>query len=105
MMTCIDLRDHFGNRYRTVYEDSYWAERGDTARVHDPQLLTIPCKFGDVYPHGRELLGASTNRRGKIAKRLAALPSVRVVQDGDDGINVVFHVSAFTEVAAILKPK
>jgi hypothetical protein len=27
------------------------------------------------------------------------------VQDGDDGVNVVFHVDHFDEVAAIMKPR
>jgi hypothetical protein len=51
------------------------------------------------------MLAAATNTRGPIARRLAALPCIRAVQDGDDGINLVFHVSDFAKVAAILKPR
>lgn len=105
MSDCIDIKKHFGDRYKVGYEESYAAERGNSARTLDPWLLTIPCKFGHIYAYGGALLGASTDRRGPIANQLAALPCVRVVQDGDDGINVVFHVRDFAQVAEVIKPR
>jgi hypothetical protein len=105
MSNCIDLKERFSDRYRVAYEDSYTAERGSGGRAHDPWLLTIPCKHGHIYPHGCEWLAASTDHRGPIANRLAAVPGARVVQDGDDGINVVFHVDDFDQVAEVIKPK
>lgn len=105
MRNCIDLKEQFGHRYRVIHEESYRAERGDSARVHDPWLLTIPCKFGHIYPHGGELLGASTDHDGRIANRLALLPRVRIIQDGDDGVNVVFHINELPNVASIMKPR
>lgn len=105
MKTCIDLKRQFGQRYQITCEESYDAERGERARGHDPWLLTIPCRFGHIYPHGGKLLGASTNCRGPVANRLAALPGVRVVQVGHDGINVVFHVNHFAQVAKIIRPR
>jgi hypothetical protein len=59
----------------------------------------IVCRHGHIFPYGGDLLGASTNKRGAIAKRLAALSCVQVTQDGDDGINIVFHIGDFDEVA------
>ena len=105
MAKCIDLKEHFGDLYRVVYEESYQAERGHNGRAHDPWLLTIPCRHGHIYPHGGTQLGASTNTLGPIANRLAALPGVRVVQDGDDGVNIVFDVGDFDQVAAVMQPK
>jgi hypothetical protein len=105
MTTCINLKERFGQRCRVLYEESRTAEHGSRSHVADPWLLVIPCRHGHIYPHGGDQLAASTNNRGAIAKRLAALPCVRVVQDGDDGINVVFHVDDFPAVAAIMKPK
>ena len=105
MVTCIDLKERFGDRYRVVYEESYGAERGKSGRAHDPWLLTIPCRHGHIYVQGRQYLGASTTHRREIANRLLALPCVRLVQDGDDGINVVFHMDDFDQVAAIMRPK
>ena len=51
------------------------------------------------------MLTASTSHRGPIAHRLANLPGVNVVQDGDDGLNAVFHVDDFDAVAEIMKPR
>ena len=98
MANCIDLKEKFGQRYRVVR-----SEPGDT-RGRDPWLLAIPCRHGHIYPQGRELLAASTNNRGPIARRLAALPCCRVVQDGDDGINAVFDANDFASVAAVMRP-
>jgi len=100
MLTYIDLDAIFGRRFRVCYEKSYRAERGEDGRRRDPWLLTIPCRHGHIYPHGGQDLAASTTHRGPIAGRLAALPCVRVVQDGDDGVNVVFNVADFDQVAA-----
>jgi len=105
MSPCIDLSERFGSRYRVTHEESYTAERGQHGRTHEPCLQMIPCRHGSIYVHGGELLGASTKFRGRVAKRLAALPCVRIAQDGDDGVNVVFRVTDFDTVAAILKPK
>jgi hypothetical protein len=105
MATCVDLKAQFGDRFRITYEESYSADRGDGARAQDPWLLIMPCRYGRIYPHGGDLLGASTDRRGATARALAALPGVRVVQDGSDGINVTFPKAEFEAVAAIMKPK
>jgi hypothetical protein len=104
-VSCIDLKLHFGGRLRVIHDDSYLADHGKHGRVCDPWLQLIPCRNGHIYPHGGVLLGASTNNRGPIARALAALPGVLVVQDGNDGINVVFPVVEFEAVAAILKPR
>jgi hypothetical protein len=99
-LKCIDLKSRFGDRYRIVHEDS-----GIKSRAHDPWLQTIPCQLGHIYVHGQTALGASTDRRGSTATRLAALPCVTLVQDGDDVINVVFNADDFDKVAAVMKPK
>lgn len=105
MAQCVNLMNSFGNHYKIKYEESYVAERGEQGRVEDAWLLTIPCKHGEIYPHGGQLLGASTNNRGPIANHLAALSVVRIVQDGDDGVNAVFDVDDFDQVAAVMRPK
>jgi hypothetical protein len=103
-VSCIDLKVRFGDRFRVIHEESYLADHGERGRACDPWLQLIPCRNGHIYPHGA-LLGASTNNRGPTARALAALPGVRVVQDGDDGINAVFPIAEFEAVAAILKPR
>jgi hypothetical protein len=102
-MTCIDLRQRYGSRYRVTCEPS--CERVHHNDQCDPWYATILCEYGYIYPHGGKQLGASTNRRGPTARRLVALPRVCLVQDGDDSVNVVFDASDFDRVAAIMKPR
>lgn len=102
-MDCLNLKELFGEQYRI--DASFVAENPGRKRCQDPWYYRIPCEHGEIYPHGGELLGAATHRRGKIAKQIAAVPEVRVVQDGVDGINAVFHHSNFEAVAALLKPR
>jgi hypothetical protein len=104
-VTPIDLKARFGKRYRITLDPAHAAEYGEGSRKDDPWLITIHCRYGHIYPYGGELLGASTERRGPVARRLADLSCVRVVQDGDDGVNVVFHVDDFNTVARNLKPR
>ncbi len=96
MTECIDLEKRWGKRYRLEYEGG---AKGD------PWLAMICCRYGHIYPHGGTFLGAATNSRGRISNQLSALPCVRVAQDGDDGINVVFDVADFDKVAKIIQPK
>ena len=104
MANCIDLKKRFGDRYQIHQEESYQAERGNNGRVDDPWLWIIPCRHGHIYPDGNGL-AASTNHPGRIANQLKKLPGTRVVQDADDGINVVFDLDYFDQVAAVMKPK
>lgn len=105
MTACVNLRERFGDVYRVQHEESYAADRGEHARTADPWLMVIPCQHGQIYPHGRDVLAASTNTRGGIARKLAALDCTTVVQDGSDGINATFHVRDFERVAELMKPK
>ena len=105
MTTCINLKERFGDVYKVGHEESYHADRGENARTVDPWYMQIPCQHGHIYPHGRDVLAASTNTRGGIARKLAALDCTTVVQDGSDGINATFHVRDFERVAQLMKPK
>ena len=105
MMECVNLKERFGKRYRVRYEESYYVEHGSRAWGDDPWLQVIPCDLGHIFPHGGNLLAASTNRRGATAKKLMALPGVTVHQDGDDGVTVLFPVESFDQVAALMRPK
>ena len=102
---CPDLKALAAGKYRVKREESYHAEHGERGRSADLWLWFIPCLHGHVFPFGAGLLGASTDRRGGIARRLAALPGGRVHQDGDDGLIAVFPDSMFETVASILKAR
>lgn len=105
MPNCINLKRRFGAVFRVQNEEAYKAEHGTAARKHDPWYMIIPCQHGHIYPHGKNLLGVATNKRGGIAQKLRKIPGVQVVQDGDDGINAIFHVDLLDQVAAVIKPR
>lgn len=104
-MECVNLKERFGQRYRVRYEESYRAQYGPRAFTVDPWLQIIPCQHGHVLPHGGDMLAASTDRRGPIARRLIALPEATIHQDGDDGVTVLFQVDQFDAVAEVMKPR
>jgi hypothetical protein len=105
MIDCIDLKAMFGEHYRVQRDPAYSAQYGPSASRKDAWHWEIPGQHGEIYPHGRELLGAATRTRGAISNRLIASSLVRVTQDGSDGVNVVFHVRDFEAVAEILGAK
>jgi hypothetical protein len=102
---CINLQQIFGQTYRIGRDPAYFAEYGPHAYRSDPWYWRVLCKFGHVYPHSSTHLGASTDRRGAIANRLRRIPGVRVVQDGSDGVTVVFPIELFDAVAVHMKPR
>ena len=103
--TCIDLKARFGDVLRIEHEESYVADRGEHVRTADPWLMMIPCQHGHICPWGGDILAACTDRRGPVAKRLTESGHTEVWMDGDDGVNVKFHVDDFEEIAAIMKPR
>jgi len=102
---CIDLAAAFGDRFRVERDPAYSAEHGIRGQSVDPWLLTIPCRFGHVFPWGGDRLALSTNGRGPTARALACLPFVRVEQEAGDGYTISFPVDRFEEVAQLAKPK
>lgn len=102
---CIDLEKEFGQRWRIQYEESYYAQYGDHARVNDPWLKTILCKHGHIFPWGGRKLAAATNNAGPIARKLAKLPGVTVAQDGCDGVTVLFDMADIAQIAALMQPR
>lgn len=104
-MDCINLKEHFGKRFRIRYEESYYVNRTRDTLV-DPWLMVLLCRYGHVFPHGGNLLAASVDGHPKLASVLRQLPCCRVHQDGDDGeLTMVFDVSDFAKVAAVMRPK
>lgn len=104
-MECVNLRAKFGDRFKVIMEESYAAERGSGARADDPWLQIIPCQHGHIYPYGDDMLVASTAKRGRVARALSELESTTVWRDGDDGMDLLFHVDDFEQVAQRMKPR
>jgi hypothetical protein len=104
-MECISLRNQVGNTYQIQYDPSYCAQYGQRSRIDDPWLQIIPGTKGHIYLHGDCLLAVATNTRGPTATRIANIPGVTVVQDGDDGINATFPVELLPQIAALIGAK
>ncbi len=104
-MECVNLKETFGKRFKIAWDESYYAERGASARSDDPWLQIIPCQHGHIYPYGGEMLVASTARHGRVAKSLVQLDCTTLYRDGDDGVDLLFHVDDFGTVAKLMKPR
>jgi hypothetical protein len=95
---CINLQEQFGGQYRLGLDE---AAKDKT----DPSMMTIPGRWGIIYPYGGEMLAVEIDCHSKKANQVAAIPGVLVHQDGDDEKTFVFPVTIFAEVAAIVEPK
>jgi hypothetical protein len=101
----VNLRALFGKQYHISHDESYDAERSEFRSKEEASLQIIPCRHGHIFPWGGDLLAVSTNVRGHIARQIALLPDVEIVQDGSDGITATFPIRRFNEVAEVVIPK
>jgi hypothetical protein len=100
-MDCIDLKERYRKRYKVVSEDG-------NSRNTDPWLWQIPCRYGHIYPHGGDKLGAAVDgiRPSRMLARFSAnVPSSMVWQSEHNGANIVFDVRDFNAVVEIMRPK
>ena len=102
---CIIPRDRFGDEYKIGHDPAYHAERTEFRAEEEPWFQLVLCQHGTIGPWGDDYLLACTRNRGSVATRLETLDCVEVVQDGDDGINVKFHINDFEVVAEIMRPR
>lgn len=98
----IDLKKSYGAEYKVTWDEA--------ANIHGQSaedrrwLPQIPAKYGHIYIHGRNVLGACARGRIIVGK-LAARADVRVHKRGDAEVTVVFPPDLFPAVAALLKPR
>ncbi len=93
----IGFSDQIKNTYRTRIEDG--------GLKADPYAWLVLGLFGDLYVAGDGLLGVSTHKAGGIAKQIRRLPFVKVVQDGDDGINATFAAEHVKLILRLIKAR
>jgi hypothetical protein len=89
----------------TASDSDYRVSSEDGSRTLDPWRQILLCKYGHIFVHGRDVLGIATNKRGKIAKRLAALGCTQLVADADDGCNFIFPADAIDQIFRIVLPR
>ena len=95
--TCLDLRELFGDKYRIGWE-------ADSTH-RSPWEMQLLCKYGLIYPWGGTRLAVQIDFHPNIARQVARLPGVELVQDGDDEKTFRFDVSSFDAVAELVKPR
>lgn len=104
-MNCADLRAIADQRrLRTSYDPSIHAEAPALRAAAEPWLVVVPCRFGEIFPHGSGTLAAYCMGRTARAD-LEALRCGRVVQRGDFELVVAFGVNDFEKVAAVMRPR
>jgi hypothetical protein len=99
-MMCPDLARLFGDKFKLAH-DPVARSRREKA---DPWLMTMPCRFGTIYPQGRGRLAVEVDDHPGKARQLALIPGVALVQDGDHEQTFVFPVELFDQVAQVTRP-
>ena len=56
-------------------------------------------------PHGGDLLAVEVDYQPGLARKLRAIPGVKLHQDGDHEKTFLFPVSLFKQLARIVKPR
>ncbi len=99
---CPNLRELYGDRFRIGHDPL----AATPSQRKDPWMMTILCRGGAViYPHGRGVLAGEVDYRPHLAKRLAAIPGVRLHQCGNGERSLLFPVNLFDQVAELVKPR
>ena len=101
---CINLRQAYGKDFRIGIDPAYDA-RGLHLDKLDPWCFVLPCRFGCIWPYGGSMLAVDIDYHGRIAKKVAELPGVRVLCDGHREKTYLFHVWMFDQVAALVLPQ
>jgi hypothetical protein len=96
--TCINLRERFRQQYRTGFDQA-------AENRNDPWMMTIPCRWGTIYPHGAEMLALELDCHPKVAKQVAAILGIVLHQDGNEEKTFLFPVGLFDQVVALVEPK
>jgi hypothetical protein len=99
-MTCPDLARLFGDKFKLAH-DPVARSRREKA---DPWLMTMPGRFGTIYPHGPGRLAVEVDDHLGKARQLAQLPGVEHHQVGDHEQTLVFPVELFERVAQVIRP-
>jgi hypothetical protein len=104
--TCINLLEVFGADFQITFDPAY-NTRGVPSRCLDPWMMQLRGKGRrvTVFPFGGSRLGVEADGRPGLVKKLLAIPGVELWQDGDREKTLVFDVSLFGLVAAVVRPR
>lgn len=97
--TCVNLKDTFGSQFRIIYDPVSGPKPSK-----DPWMMMIPCKYGEIYPHGGTRLTFEC-RSGKIIGQLRRHPKFTIKQDGDGEASFLFEADDLPLLEDELQPK
>jgi hypothetical protein len=101
MASPLDLKAIAADRYRITLDES---AKVDTSRDSKVWCTQIPAKHGHVGTYSERELSAFCSGR-RLFARLLAIPTVRVVQEGDSEIRVAFSPQHLDQVATLLRAR
>jgi hypothetical protein len=96
----LDLFTEFGGQYRITFDPA--CGRGER---RDPADMQIPGRFGTIYADGEGHLRVDIDGHVRLAAKVGQIPGCVLVQDGDTEKTYRFPLSAFEQVALIVKPR
>jgi len=101
-MSCINLKNSFGLKYKITLDISAIHEVGGRS---DPWYFQIPCKFGHIYPYSDTMLAFYCMGYKIKHKIIRELPEIEIIQDGDVEAVFIFPLSQFEKIAKYARPK
>jgi hypothetical protein len=101
--TCVNLTERFGRDYKITHDPAARTRR----QKRDPWMMQLPCRGRGVvvHPWGGGRLAVEVDGRPGLAKQLAAIPGLKLWQDGDGEKTFLFDVALFDAVAAVVRPR
>lgn len=103
MPHCINLREHFGDRYRIDFDPAYSPKGVPRAKL-EPWYMQIPCRYGVIYPFGPDRLAVEVDGHPRIAAKLDRMPECIPYQRGDYFAAFIFPSSAMPKVSRLVRP-
>ena len=64
---CVNLRERYGKQYRIAFDPAY-DPKGVPRDKLNLWMMTVPCRFGVIYPHGGDRLAVEVNYHPQAAK-------------------------------------
>src|SRR5262245_58292903 len=97
----LNLREAFGGQYRIEFDPAC----PKRSKAPDPAYMLIPGRFGLIYADGAGHLRVDVDGHVRPAVRVGQIRGCVLVQAGDEEVTYRFPISAFSQVAEIVKPR
>jgi hypothetical protein len=100
-MSCINLLELFGGKYRISFDGAYNPHNVPRVKL-DPWMMQVPChgRGVTIYPYGANTLAVEVDRRPSIAAKLKTIEGLKLHQDGDVEKTFLFNVALFEQARA-----